>query len=122
MHRKDGTCYLCQKLLGGDWIHPRVEEHHVCFGDFGANRRLSEHYGLKVYLCDAHHEHSSEAVHVNRENALLLMRDAQRAFEREHPDLSFRVIFGKNYILEEDKEPERTGDTSGFIFLGENIL
>lgn len=103
MHRKDGTCYLCAKLHGGDhWIYPHVEEHHAVYGDFGANRDLAEHYGLKVYLCPAHHQNSPEAVHHNgkrgEEMRRILSEDAQRAFEERHPDLSFREIFGINYL------------------------
>lgn len=103
MHRKDGTCYLCAKLHGGDdWIYPHVEEHHAVFGDFGALRTIAEHYGLKVYLCPAHHQYSDESVHSNGKRGdeirKMLSQDAQRAFEEKHPDLSFLTIFGINYL------------------------
>lgn len=96
MQAKDGTCYLCN-LLGTKQIGTLIEEHHV-FG--GANRRLSEHYGLKVYLCVAHHRIGDEAVHNNSDNMLLLREEGQRAFEEKHPDKNFREIFGRNYLPE----------------------
>lgn len=94
MQTKDGTCYLCN-LLNERQMGTIIEEHHV-FG--GANRRLSEHYGLKVYLCVAHHRIGDEAVHNNYSNALILKEAGQRAFEERHPDKDFKQIFGRNYI------------------------
>lgn len=99
MQRKEDVCYLCKKLYNGDW-HQRVEEHHIVFGT--ANRRLSEHYGLKVYLCDGHHEHSPEAVHQNNRIAKILMQDAQKAFQEHYPDKNFEEIFGQNYLEKEE--------------------
>lgn len=46
--KEDGQCYLCRILHGDYSIKPVREEHHVIGGT--ANRRLSEKYGLKVYL------------------------------------------------------------------------
>ena len=114
IQRKDGICYLCEKLYGGGW-HQQVEEHH-CFD--AANRHLSEHYGLKVYLCLGHHRTSKEAVHQNAEMMRLVQRDAQKAFESKYTDLNFREIFGRNYL---DEEPEELHDISGFIPLEEAI-
>ena len=47
-HEKE--CYICRKLVGAGVPLPGagLEEHHI-FG--AANRKLSEHYGLKVWLC-----------------------------------------------------------------------
>ena len=99
MHRKDGTCYLCAKLHGGDdWHYEVTEEHHVVFGYWGSGRDLSEKYGLKVYLCQPHHQNSPEAVHSNADIKRMLCEDAQRAFEEKHPDLNFKEIFGDNYL------------------------
>lgn len=53
MHdKKEGTCYLCKRLCG-DYYRKTTQEHHAIFGTAG--RRLSERYGLKVYLCMEHH-------------------------------------------------------------------
>lgn len=114
MHSKDdGTCYLCIKLHSNYARQYFLQEHHVAFGT--ANRKLSEKYGLKVYLCDAHHEHSTEAVHVNADIRKMLCEDAQRAFEKKYPNLSFRCIFGKNYI--EAEKGSSTEKEQGFTFI-----
>lgn len=100
LHEKDGTCYLCM-LLHDDYRVKTTQEHHIFFGS--ANRRLSEEYGLKVYLCaEKHHEHGKESVHENEKNRRLLEEIAQRAFEEAYPKLNFMKIFGKNCI----EEPE----------------
>lgn len=94
MQQKNGCCYLCEKL-GVRQQGLTIEEHH-CLG--GANRKLSEKYGLKVYLCIPHHREGPEAVHNNSDYMNMLREDAQRAFEMHYPDKSFRAIFGRNYI------------------------
>lgn len=94
MHKKDNQCYICAKK-GIDIYHFDLEEHHV-FG--GPNRKLSEHYGLKVYLCINHHRCGREAVHKNTQIMQDLHEDGQRAFEKANPGLNFREIFGKNYL------------------------
>lgn len=94
MQKKDGSCYLC-KLSGKDW-QQYTEEHHVMFGT--SDRRLSERYGLKVYLCPEHHRFGSDAVHMNKGNDLILRRAAQEAFIKTYPDKDWMEIFGKNYL------------------------
>ena len=44
--QEEGICYLCGSSGIDDMCG--LEQHHV-FG--GPNRKLSERYGLKVYLC-----------------------------------------------------------------------
>lgn len=80
-------CYMCHATYG-------LEEHHI-FNS--ANRRLSERYGLKVWLCVDHHRGSKAGVHFNREFSDFLKAEGQRKFEEQYPDLSFKDIFGKNY-------------------------
>ena len=111
MQQKDGRCYLCQ-LLKGDFGEKPTEEHHAIFGSAG--RPLSEKYGLKVYLCHEHHRTSKDAVHNNQEMAALIKDKAQRAFEREYPDLDFMKIFGRNYKLENN---ETKGETENYGFI-----
>lgn len=94
MQQKNGCCYLCEKL-GQRQQGLIIEEHH-CLS--GKNRKLSEHYGLKVYLCLRHHREGTEAVHNNSDYMNMLREDAQRAFEERYPNQSFREIFGRNYI------------------------
>lgn len=122
MQKKDGRCYLC-RMLHGDESVKLVQEHHVIFGT--ANRRLSERYGLKVYLCLEHHEEGREAVHKNAEIALQLKAVAQRAFRKQFPELDWISIFGKNYDTEPDTEPAKRQQVSepGFMLLpqGEGV-
>lgn len=93
LQEKDGTCYLCV-LLHEDYRIQPVHEHHVFSGT--ANRRLSEQYGLKVYICPEHHENGPEAVHKNKIVRLLLEEIAKRAFEQTYPEIRFRDVFGTN--------------------------
>lgn len=93
MHKKDGTCFLCEHL-NDDYGLRVTEEHHVFNGP---NRKLSEKYGLKVYLCIQHHREGREAVHNNKDNMQYLKRLGQQAFEKHYPSLNFREIFGRNY-------------------------
>lgn len=63
--------------------------------------------------------------HNNIGNMRLLQKDAQIAFERNYPNLSFRDIFGINYLTEEDREalkPHKDKDGAGFIPLEEEDL
>lgn len=97
MHdRKDGTCYLCM-LLHGDYSRKaQLEEHHVIGGT--ANRRLSEHYGLKVYLDPEHHRLGAESPHRNAEVNEKLHVEAQKAFEKKYSYEKWMEVFGRNYI------------------------
>lgn len=94
MQQKDGTCYLC-KLFNDDYRVQTVQEHHVFNA---ANRKLSEKFGLKVYLCLQHHTEGPEAVHNNAFNMNALKQLGQKTFEVNYPELDFRKIFGKNYL------------------------
>lgn len=93
--KREGTCYLCKKL-NDDYDRRTTQEHHVLFGT--ANRRLSEKYGLKVYLCLPHHTAGRMSVHQNHELARLLQQDAQEAFEKTHTREEWMAIFGRNYL------------------------
>ena len=125
MHNKqDGTCYLCM-LLHNDYSRKLVrEEHHVPFGR--GIRKLSERYGLKVYLCIPHHQHDAgeEAVHRNDTIRRLLDKEAQKAFERHYPNLDFRKIFGKNLLDDADRQQacEDKEDVPGLIPLDDPII
>ena len=95
MHdKRDGTCYLCILLLQDYDRRTNLEEHHVIDGNPG--RKLSEHYGLKVYLCIPHHRTSTEAVHVNMKNRRLLECAAQKAFEAKYSHEKWMEVFGRN--------------------------
>lgn len=89
------VCMLCMLLEHNLNPHNYLEEHHVFCG---VNRRNSESYGLKVYLCEKHHTYGENAVHQNKEVDLMLRRLGQQAFERKHTREEFMRIFGKNYL------------------------
>lgn len=79
-------CYLCGNTR-------EIEIHHAIHGT--ANRQLSEKYDLVIGLCHGCHcqLHDSD---VGMDN--YVKAQAQRCFEIEHPHLSFRQIFGKNFV------------------------
>lgn len=86
-----GKCFLC-----GRW--GLLEEHHI-FG--GANRKLSEKYGLKVGLCGIScHREGPEAAHRCAETAQMLHEYGQKKFMNEQGATidEFRAVFGKNYL------------------------
>lgn len=88
--QKSQKCYLCGSEV---WL----EEHHI----FGAtNRRISERYGLKVYLCHYCHNEPPYGVHHNAERMNKLQQEGQKAFmEYYHKTKEeFRKIFGRSYI------------------------
>lgn len=117
MHKKDGTCYLCMRIHG-DYSQKRTQEHHAIHGR--GRRKLSEKYGLKVYLCFQHHtaDGGAEAVHRNAETDLLVKKEAQKAFEKRWPALGFREIFGKNYLEDADRWQQASKETEpGFRFI-----
>lgn len=85
------VCFLCGSRASD------LEEHHVFGGT--ANRKLSEKYGLKVFLCgDRCHRNGKQAVHRNKEVALWLKTKAQQKFEEVYPEEDFLSIFGRNYL------------------------
>lgn len=87
--QKSKECYLTGSTYS-------LEKHHCIFGN--ANRKLSEKYGLTVWLTSEMHR-GTNGVHNNSELALLLKKEAQVAFEREHGTRKeFLQIFGKNYL------------------------
>ena len=73
-------------------------EHHCFFGT--ANRKLSEKYGLKVYLCPYHHNMSDEGVHFNKELDDEIKKIAREKFEQTY-NLNFRRLFYGDGLEEE---------------------
>ena len=93
---KDGSCYLCRRLMGDASKKP-VQEHHV-FG--GPRRSISEAEGLKVYLCQEHHIYGRYAAHSNESISRILKQDAQEAWERQHSREEWMELMGKNYLYD----------------------
>lgn len=99
--QKEKECYICRLEatrrgymgnLTDRWLH----EHHIFYGS--ANRPKSEQHGLKVYLCETHHEDHKEGVHHNKPLDLSLKGIAQRKFEEVHTREEFRKEFGKSWL------------------------
>ena len=74
----------------------RLEEHHIFYGQ--GRRKLSERYGLKVWLTHDEHNEPPDGVHFNQALRRELERAGQLAFEREYPELDFIGIFGRSYL------------------------
>jgi len=73
-----------------------LEEHHIFYGQ--GRRKLSERYGLKVWLTHDEHNEPPDGVHFNQAARRALEHTGQEAFERKYPELNFIRIFGKNYL------------------------
>ena len=74
-----------------------LHKHHIFEGP---NRKMSEKYGLWVYLCAKHHNFSSEGVHFNKMLDNFLKREAKRFFLKEHTEEEFMQAFGrKNAVI-----------------------
>ena len=85
-------CYICGES-GGYW---GLDEHHV-FGGF-ANKKISEKYGLKVYIC--HDKCHLNGVHKDAQLNQALKAKVQKIAMRHYGWTTgqFIRIFGKNYI------------------------
>lgn len=87
-------CFLCGRNGRGD----RLERHHI-WG--GARRKLSEKYGLTVWLCGERcHRTGAYSVHQNGEIADYLHRYGQTKAMQEQgwSKEDFVKVFGKNYL------------------------
>lgn len=63
-----------------------------------SNRKQSEKYGMKVWLCQRHHT-GTNGVHFNKELDTKLKQFAQGEFEKEIASRQdFKRIFGRNYL------------------------
>lgn len=82
-------CFVCG-------CKENLHDHHIFFGI--SNRKNSEEYGLKVWLCAPHHNMSNEGVHFNKVLDNRLKRIAQEYFEAELGTREeFMQIFGRSY-------------------------
>lgn len=66
----------------------------------GANRSLSEKYGLVVNLCHECHNEPPDGVHFNAENMLALRKWAQKQAMEHYgwDEAEFIKIFGRSYL------------------------
>ena len=83
-------CYVCGTTNN-------LHRHHCIYGT--ANRRLSDQYGLWVYLCAYHHNMSDHGVHFDKNLDLRLKQEAQNAWEERYGTRQdFINVFGKSYL------------------------
>ena len=76
------------KVCGGT----AIELHHIFYGR--ANRKLSDKYNLVIWVCRQCHERKHKDKSFREKYQLM----AKAKFKREHPDLNFKEIFGKEYV------------------------
>ncbi len=83
-------CFVCHTTAN-------LHDHHIFYGT--SNRKQSEKYGMKVWLCAYHHNMSDEGVHFNKPLDMKLKRMAQEYFESRIGNREdFICKFGRNYL------------------------
>ena len=83
-------CLVCKTIYN-------LHSHHIFYGT--SNRKKSEKYGLKVWLCARHHNMSNEGVHFNKVLDMKIKKMAQEFFETHYGTREdFRREFGKSYL------------------------
>ena len=80
-------CWVCRAR------YP-LQKHHV-YG--GRNRSVSEENGFVVWLCVDHHI-GDHGVHNNPSADLMIKRECQAIYEKDHTREDFIKLIGKNYI------------------------
>ena len=73
-----------------------LESHHIFGGT--ANRKVSERYGLKVWLCHEHHTGNKGVHNGNVAVDRYLKELAQRKFEETYSREKFIETFGRSYL------------------------
>lgn len=89
--QKEKRCCICGTTNN-------LHEHHVIHGN--ANRKLSEKYGLKVWVCLEHHT-GDNGVHTNAYLDDELKKQAEikwLLYDYDRSINDFIKIFGKNYL------------------------
>ena len=88
--QKERECFVCKTTSD-------LHSHHIYYGT--ANRKKSEHYGMKVFLCGRHHNMSDEGVHFNKKLDLKLKRLGQLWWVTHgRTTEEFIKEFGRNYL------------------------
>lgn len=93
--QNEKVCFVCGTTHN-------IEEHHIIYGT--SNRKISERYGLKVYLCHHHHTGNegvkgNRGVHFNKDLDIYLKIMAQEYYEAHYGDRNaFIRDFGRSYI------------------------
>ena len=79
-----------------------LEEHHIFYGR--GLRKLSEKYGLTVWLTHDEHNEPPFGVHHCKAANRSLQRAGQLKFQETYPELDFMKIFGRNYLDADDTD------------------
>lgn len=88
--QNEKVCFVCKR-------EQELHDHHIFYGT--ANRKLSQQWGFKVWLCAAHHNMSKEGVHFNPELDQQIKGMAQTYFEKNKGNrATFIRIFGRSYL------------------------
>ena len=96
-------CYICRAFMNlendmRELPEKGNEKHHIMFGFSSKNRKLSEKYGLWVWLCPKHHKWDDISPHKSKITNIAMRRIAQRAFELKYSHEKWMELFEKNYI------------------------
>lgn len=83
-------CYFCGTTQN-------LECHHI-FG--GPDRKNSEAFGLKIWLCHKHHNEPPYGVHFNKELREITQIVAKTKFQERWPDRDWLFYFRKEYVTE----------------------
>ena len=86
--QREKECFFCKSTIN-------LEKHHIFGGT--ANRKISEKYGLTVYLCHEHHTGDS-GVHFDIAKMNYLHRIGQIIFEGKFGHDLFMKEIGRNYL------------------------
>ena len=86
--QSEKECFICHNTIG-------LHDHHI-FG--AANRKWSEKYGLKIWLCPRCHNMSDDGIHFRKDLMLKVKQIGQRKFGETHTREEFLRIFGRNYL------------------------
>lgn len=85
--RYEKSCYFCGTTKN-------LHLHHIYFS---ANRKISGQNGFTTYLCQEHHT-GRTGVHHNRDNDLILKRECEKWYLKNHTFEEFIQLIGRNYI------------------------
>lgn len=86
--QSEKECWFCGATFG-------LEEHHIFAGV--ANRKISEKYGLKAWLCNEHHT-GKKGAQYDPDMNLQLKQEAQRKFEQIYSHDMWMKVIKKNYL------------------------
>ena len=86
--QQEKECFFCGAVVD-------LERHHIFAGT--ANRKVSEKYGLTVWLCHRHHT-GTDGAQYDKDKNLWLKEEAQKAFESIYSHDEWMRVIGRNYL------------------------